>query len=279
MRPALLVFENVLAVMLLASTSGLSRAGEPNVSFTLDVLPLLTKAGCNSGKCHGTPTGKGGFTLSLRGFDAAADHARITRDLGGRRVSLTQPQQSLILLKASATIPHGGGQRLPRESEGYRLLHQWIVETTPRDQDTAPPVSLELVPASRWLEADTDAQQLRVVARHADGYQRDVTHLARLEVSDEQAATISEDGLLTRVAGGEVAVSAEYAALHATAQVVFLPDRPRFVWSDPPKTSEIDRLVFEKLRRLRINPSELCDDATFLRRSLPRSLRTLAGAG
>jgi hypothetical protein len=266
MRASLLVVPTLL-MALFVSAPGPSLAHEPaQVSFTLDVLPLLTKAGCNSGKCHGTPTGKGGFALSLRGFDVAADHARLTRDLGGRRISLSEPEQSLILLKASATIPHGGGLRLAKESEGYRLLHQWIVERTPLSNDEARPVSLNVEPPSRWLESNVSFQQLHVMVRYADGRQRDVTHLARLEVSDEEAATISDDGLLSRAAGGEVSVSAEYAALHATAQVVFLPDRPRFVWSDPPTTNEIDRLVSEKLRRLRINPSELCDDATFLRR-------------
>jgi hypothetical protein len=251
----------------LADDAGAVTPARP-VSFRQDVLPALTKAGCNSGQCHGTPAGRGGFAISLRGYDPVADLKRLTRDFGARRINVHAPDESLVLLKATARVPHGGGLRFKSDDPLYRLLADWIAADLPDNWQAEPAVvDLEIQPATRWLEPAMDRQQLTVRARLDDGTVRDVTYLAYLSVSDEEAAEIAPDGMLRRIGGGEVTVSAAYGELQAAAQVVFLPERPGFAWTDPPEHNAIDRHVFAKLEQLRIAPSELADDATFLRRA------------
>ncbi len=236
------------------------------VSFRNEILPLLTRSGCNSGKCHGSPSGKAGFALSLRGFDAARDFHRLTREAGGRRVNSLAPRESLLLLKASAQLPHGGGRRFGINDPQARILAEWIAGGTPEGAADTSATSLEIFPADRWLEAGVDEQQLRVLARYADGSSRDVTHLASFSLSDEAVAEVSPTGQVRKLACGETTMAAAFGPLYATSHIVFLPPADGFVWPDPPATGEIDRLVFDRLRRLRIAPSGLADDATFLRR-------------
>lgn len=269
---ARLTFSSILTLACSAPAFSLAEDAADNadprpVSFRQDVIPALTKAGCNSGKCHGTPAGRGGFTLSLRGYDPAADRQRLTRDFGARRTNVHAPDESLILLKATARVPHGGGLRFKADDRLYRLLADWIAADMPDDQAEPAAVDLEILPAAQWLEPAVDRQQLTVRARFGDGTVRDVTHLAYLSVSDDEAAEIAADGLLKRLGGGEVTVSAAYTSLQSAAQVVFLPERPGFAWTDPLEHNQIDRHVFAKLRQLRIAPSDLADDGTFLRRA------------
>jgi len=236
-------------------------------SFRNEVVPTLTKTGCNSGKCHGSPSGRAGFALSLRGYDPDADYLRITREAGGRRANPCAPAESLLLLKATAAISHGGGRRFGKDEASYALMADWIARGAPTDINESKPVALELLPRERWLEADQTGQQMRAVARFADGSSRDVTELAQFSVSDDQAAQVSPAGLVERGGGGEVSIAAGYGPLFATSKVVFLPDRQGFAWPNPHEANEIDRFVFAKLRRLRIAPSPVADDATYLRRA------------
>ena len=155
------------------------------VSFRYDVLPLLTKAGCNAGTCHGTPTGKNGFRLSLRGFDPALDFQTLTREVHGRRIDRLAAERSLILLKATAQVPHEGGRRFGLNSEPYRLLHGWIAQGAHDDSASAAALlDLAATPASQIVEAGGSASPIRVTARFADGTERDVTSLARFSVND-----------------------------------------------------------------------------------------------
>jgi hypothetical protein len=236
-------------------------------SFDHEVVPALTKAGCNSGKCHGSPSGKGGFSLSLRGFDLAKDYARLTRECGGRRLDLLDPAASLLLAKPLVRLPHGGGRRLADDGPLSELLREWIAAGAPRRADEPAPAELKILPNERWLEPTTTAQQLRVVARWPDGTVRDVTHLAHLAASPEGQADVTPAGLVRRLQAGEVTVAAAFGRLHATSQLAFLPSAAGFVWPAPPENNDIDRLAFARLQRLRVVPADLADDATFLRRA------------
>jgi hypothetical protein len=243
--------------------SGLDRP-DP-VNFGSQIIPALTRAGCNSGTCHGTPTGKNGFRLSLRGYLPDRDHESLTRDMHGRRINRLRPEDSLILLKATGAAPHEGGTRFRTDSHLYRLLRDWIAEGT---QDGAAPklARLEVFPPYRLLHAPAAQQQLAVTAVFADGTRRNVTGLARFSVNDPSIADVSPDGLVTAQKMGEVAVLVGYLNEVATARLTFLRDVPGFVWKAPAEQNFVDRHVFAKLRLLRIQPSDLCTDDEFVRR-------------
>lgn len=237
------------------------------VSFHREVVPGLTQAGCNSGQCHGTPTGKNGFRLSLRGYDQESDLATLTREVSARRINHFDPANSLLLLKAAAEVPHGGGRRLTPGDAVYRTLSDWIAQGAPSDLESHVALErLEIMPSQRILEAPGVSQQLRVVAQFDDGSRRDVTHLTRFSVNDETLARVTSDGLVEKLAAGEVVVSAEYISSMATADLIFLEPVPEFHWQPPSVRNEIDRHVFAKLQLLRIEPSPVCSDEEFVRR-------------
>jgi len=243
------------------------EAGEPEVSFVRHVVPTLTKSGCNSGACHGTPSGKSGFRLSLRGYDTSLDLASLSRDHGGRRINLVDPDQSLVLLKATSQISHLGGRRFSRDQYQYRLLRDWIAQGARDDRATsAPLVRLEMNPPQRVLEAPVDTQAIQVIAHYEDGSARDVTRLARFTVDDERQAEVAADGMVTKLCRGEVTVSAEYMNDLASAKLIFLEPVAEFRWPNPAEPSYIDRHVFAKLKLLRIEPSGLASDEEFVRR-------------
>ncbi|MGB8166379.1 MAG: DUF1549 and DUF1553 domain-containing protein, partial [Chthoniobacteraceae bacterium] len=227
----------------------------------------LSKAGCNAGACHGNATGKGGFKLSLRGQDPDLDWLAITREQGGRRVNLIQPEQSLALLKATAGIAHEGGQRFAVGSPEYQIFAEWLRSGAPDSGVKAPKlVKLEIAGAERVVIEPATELKLRVTAKFADGSVRDVTSLAVYEPSN-QVAKVSADGRVTREKVGETNVLVRFLNQQVPVPIAFVPARPDFAWSNPPAVNFIDEQVFKKLRMLRMNPSELCSDATFLRRA------------
>jgi hypothetical protein len=244
------------------------EAPEPRepVSFRREVLPLLTRHGCNSGTCHGTPAGKNGFRLSLRGFDPQADIASITREAGMRRIDRIEPERSLLLLKATAAVPHGGGARFERGSPDHGLLEEWIARGAVDDPEAPALLKLEVEPARRLLEKPAWSQQLRATARFAGAAERDVTHLARFSTEQEATATVSAGGLVEGLQRGEAAITAEYIGRMATAIIGFIEERPGEVADEPSEANYIDRHVFAKLRLLRIAPAPLASDEVFLRR-------------
>jgi hypothetical protein len=238
------------------------------VSFQQDVIPILTQAGCNSGACHGTPSGKNGFRLSLRGYDPALDFQSLTRDSQGRRLNRVQPDASLILLKATGQVPHGGGRRFDRDSYLYALLRQWVAQGADDDAASAPRLArLEVVPPRCLLHERTTTPRLRIVAHYSNQSVRDVTHLTRFSVNDETMAQVTPDGQVGMRQKGEAAVTAEYLSQMATATVILVPTDPAFAWPNPPEQNDIDRHVFAKLRLLHIEPSPLASDEEFLRRA------------
>ena len=240
------------------------------VSFQHDVLPALTRAGCNTGSCHGTSRGKDGFHLSLFGYDPAGDHQRITRELVGRRVNLAVPADSLLLRKAVGGVRHTGGRRMDPEGEPARALVSWIAAGAPPDPAGLPALeALVLMPGETVLvEGRGERQRLHARAVYAGGLDRDVTALCAFGSSDPSVAAVATDAaLVTAGRRGEAWITARFADKVVAAQVLVVPDDPGFTWpADEPGTHEVDRLVDARLRRLRRRPAPVCDDATFLRR-------------
>ena len=238
------------------------------VSFRLDVMPVFMKAGCNSGGCHGASRGKDGFHLSLFGYDPDGDYDRLTRELVGRRVNLAIPAESLLLEKALAKVPHGGGERFKSDSELYRTVLGWLQAGAPRDATNLPAVvRLEVMPTHAVLAGKDAMQKLTVRAYYSDGTDRDVTQLAVFFTSNDVAAKVSETGVITAGQRGEAFVMARFATYTVGTQVIVVPPGPWNNFTDPPDTNYIDALVLAKLRKLRMRPSELCDDSTFIRRA------------
>ncbi len=254
-----------LAAVLAAAVSGASEPPPP-VSFVNDVVPVLTKAGCNAGACHAKAgMGQNGFQLSLLGFEPQEDYEHLVKEARGRRVTAASPDQSLILMKASNRIPHGGGLRLSPDSEGHRIIRAWLQQGTPSDVGSAPKlIALEVEPSRRTLQPKAD-QQLKVTARFADGKSRDVTSIALYEANDRAMAEATEAGRVKILdIPGNVAVMVRYQDRAAIANLAVPLGAP--VKHLPPTKNFIDQHVFANLKQLGIPPSPVCDDATFLRR-------------
>ncbi|MEW6159147.1 MAG: DUF1549 and DUF1553 domain-containing protein [Verrucomicrobiota bacterium] len=242
-----------------------SVAGE-NISFRNDIMALLSKAGCSAGTCHGNKNGKGGFKLSLRGEDPDFDHLSLTRDQLGRRLNSFQPEQSLILLKPTTALSHEGGLRFEKGSRAYEMLLRWIAAGAPNDLNTAPRlVRLQVQPKAKVLMEPEAEVTLRVTAFYSDGTSRDVTELTVFELSN-QVATATPGGIVRRVSFGETTVLARYLHCQEAVRLTFVENRPDFHWANVRASNFIDEHIFAKLRTLRMNPSELCSDAEFIRR-------------
>jgi Protein of unknown function (DUF1549)/Protein of unknown function (DUF1553) len=236
------------------------------VSFRRDVIPAFSQAGCNTGACHGTPTGKGGFRLSLRGYLPDQDFGILSREAGGRRINPIAPATSLILRKPLGEVPHEGGLRLTRNSKSYEFLHDWIKEGAKDDPGAAEAMSLQILPAARVLNGLATTQQVVARVFDSDGTIRDVTPICYYDSSNPAIAEVDADGYVRFKARGEVAIIAHYLNLVANVRLTHLVDVPGFVEAKVPDDNSIDRAVFAKLNRMRIPPSELCSDREFVRR-------------
>jgi hypothetical protein len=238
------------------------------VSFRLDVVALLSKAGCNMGACHGNLNGKGGFRLSLRGDDPSFDLASMTRDQFGRRTDVVNPAESLIVRKPTGQLPHEGGPRFPIHSTEAETLLAWIAAGSRDDAATAPKLTrLRVVPAERIIAAPGLTQQLIVSAEFSDGSRRDVTRQASYDVSEPTRVAVTGDGRVESKGPGEVTVAVRYLGGRGISRLAFLPDRPDFVWREPEANNVIDTRVFAKLNAVKIHPSEPTSDSVFLRRA------------
>ncbi len=251
-------------LLLLSLLATASAAETP--SFRQDVMPVLFRAGCNAGTCHGAAKGKDGFMLSLFGYDAAGDYFRIVDDIAGRRINPAVPERSLLLLKAIGAVPHTGGELFDSKSPYYQTLRDWIAAGAPDDSASVPDtVGLELAEDRFVFEGKTTTANLKVIASYTDGAKRDVTNLAIFHSNNPSVVTIDENGRIHAVTAGDTNVFARFSrfAIGASATVL-KPDK--FVWPNPVAQNYIDNHVFDRLQKLRIAPSELCDDETFLRR-------------
>jgi len=238
----------------------------PPVGFIKDVEPVLSKTGCNAGPCHGADKGKNGFKLSLRGYDADFDYHSLVNDLSGRRFNRVNPDESLMLLKPLGEVPHEGRQAIKPGSRYHQILKQWIAEGAGRETGVPPrPAKIEIFPAQVEMDLPGRQQQLLVVATYADGTTRDVTREAVLSSSNEEIALV-KDHTVIALRRGEMAVLVRYEGVYESREVVIMGDRTGFVQEEMPEHNEVDRHVLAKLKKMKINASELCTDAEFLRR-------------
>jgi hypothetical protein len=246
-------------------------ASEPDaaarpVSMVNEVLPILTKAGCNAGTCHAKASnGQNGFQLSLLGFEPFEDYQHLVLEGRGRRLSNTAPEQSLLLLKATGQVPHGGGVRLDPNSEQYRVIIEWIRQGAQYDGQSATKLrSIEIQPSEAIL-APSAQQRLKAIANYDDGSQKDVTKLALFESNESSMATVDEAGTVSvQDIPGSVSIMVRYQGMvgvfRASIPQAFVVER------FPEAKNFVDELVFSNLKKLGIPTSELTDDATFLRR-------------
>jgi len=243
----------------------------PPVSLRNEVVPVLSRQGCSSGACHGSPKGKGGFRLSLRGFDLSIDETTLRGEFFARRVSVLDPDSSLLLRKPLMHVPHAGGQRLHAGSVSHHVLRNWIAQGRQTDSAVAPRcVSLQLFPPSgRQLTRQAPNQQFVAIAEFSDGIAKDVTDLAVFTVSDEAVATVSADGLVARAdekARGQVAITVRYLEQMETSFLTAVPKTEGFNWPTLHESNYVDNLVHARLKQLEYIPAEQTLDSEFLRR-------------
>ena len=257
----------LITALLIVSIAPVLRAQE--VDFENDIMPVLTRYGCNAGACHGKSGGQGGFQLSLLGFDPNGDYDIITKQAGGRRILPADPDKSLLLTKPAAKIPHGGGRRLEPTSSEYKVLRDWIKAGAVRRVKGSPKlVGVSVEPTSMVL-ANGDTAKLAVTAKYDDGSTRDVVGLTSFLSNESPIAGVDEHGVVTAgMITGEAAVMVRYMNHFAVCSVTVPLKTPvaADVYSRLPRKTFIDNLVWKKLQRLNITPSDVCDDATFLRR-------------
>jgi WD40 repeat protein len=250
-----------------ATASKLAVAAElPPLEFLTDVMPVLGKLGCNAGTCHGSRSGQNGFALSLRGYDPLTDHQALTDDLAGRRVNLADPESSLMLLKATGYVPHGGNAVVQPGDRRYDILRRWIAEGAKYNAEAPRVVSISLSPENPVLDAAGQTVAMKVIAQYSDGSERDVSQDAFIESGDAEVATADAAGVITAVRRGEAAMLARYEGAYAATTLTVMGDRSGFEFTPQPVYNHIDELVDVKLKRMKIAPSGLCTDEEFLRR-------------
>ncbi len=241
-------------------------ANKPPVEFLTDVMPVLGKLGCNAGTCHGARVGQNGFALSLRGYDPLADHRSLTDDLAARRINLAEPEQSLMLLKPTGMVPHGGGAVLEPGTRRYEILRRWIAEGARYNAQALRVVSISLSPQNPVVNAPGETVAMKVIAKYSDGSERDVTEDAFVDSGDAECATADKAGHLTAVRRGEAPLLARYEGSYAATTLTVMGDRNGFEWLPAPVYNHIDELVDAKLQRMKIAASGLATDEAFLRR-------------
>ncbi len=238
------------------------------VAFESEVLVALSKQGCNSGACHGSPSGKGNFRLSLRAFDRVLDELTLIREDFGRRVNPIEPEQSLLLLKPLMKLTHGGGKQLSKEDSAFKILRDWIAEGAKADPAGTPRcVRLEVYPnQKRILQRKDGTQQISATAHFADGVKRDVTQLVAFESTNTEIATVDKAGLVTPHNRGEAVILVRFLEYIESVPLMFIDEVPGFEWIQPRTKNYIDELVNAKLKQLQYLPAPTCSDAVFLRR-------------
>jgi hypothetical protein len=235
------------------------------VDFTREVVPLLTKAGCNQGACHGAQHGRGGFRLSLLGYDPAFDHSQIVQSAEGRRVVVSDPERSILLLKPSLVMEHGGGERFKVNSSAYHLLKRWLEDGVPEPTSNDPLVTgLEVWPAKRVM-VPGEQQQIVVRATWSDGRTEDVTDTAQYDALNDAVAAVTPGGLVTAKDRGETHVMIRFAG-QATVFQATMPYAQLERYPDVPKANFVDEKLIAKWKDLGLTPSPLCRDEEFFRR-------------
>ena len=240
--------------------------GDASVDFRRDVNPVLSRAGCNQGTCHGAQQGRNGFRLSLRGYDPVFDRRALTDDLKARRINPASPEDSLMLRKPLGLTPHEGGVLMTYGDPYHTILRRWIADGSRVDLASPKVERLEIFPQNPVVGSTSGRQQVRVVAYDSAGGQRDVTREAFIESGDTEIANVAPGGVLRALRRGEAAVLARYEGAYAATTLTVMGDRGEYVEPSVETWGTIDELVADKWRRVKVMPSGLADDATFLRR-------------
>lgn len=248
---------------LLCLFGAFASASEP-AAFRVDILPILTRAGCNAGACHGAASGQGGFKLSLHGYDPEEDYARITRELSGRRIDLTHAGESLLLRKATDEIDHDGGQKLRHDSDAFETVRKWIESGAPFGPSDLRVTTIAVEPADNLLSHVGEKVKLKVSATLSDGSQRDVTALALFSSNDDAIAEVTKSGEVTTRGHGLTSIMARYSGQVAAARIAV--PFPGTITAEYPVVNFIDSHIWTDLQRLRLPPSPLSSDSEFLRR-------------
>ncbi|MEM9411147.1 MAG: DUF1549 domain-containing protein, partial [Planctomycetota bacterium] len=239
----------------------------PPVSFLNEVVPILSKVGCNAGSCHGAARGKDGFQLSLYGYDPSGDYFRLTREMPGRRINLGMPEECLLVSKATGEVAHSGGALIQRGSKFHQSMLRWLREGALNDSTKAPQVERVFIyPESSVLNGEGAVQQLSVVATYSDGTDSDVTSLAYFLSNNDNAVTVDASGLVTAHRRGEAFVTARFDSHTVGVPFVVVPRDEPFDSRTVSEKNYIDSHIHSKLRKLRLRPSELCNDQEFIRR-------------
>jgi hypothetical protein len=272
-----IAFPVTVASLMIACNVGSPAEANPGTgvpSFQRDVIPLLTKNGCNQGACHGKGAGQNGFRLSLRGFAPSDDHKWLTREFSGRRTG-SNPAASLLLTKPTAQASHEGGRLFSTDSRDYRTLLRWLEAGSPGPDAAEPTLTrLELTPHTATLKPG-DPVSVKAWATFADGTRQDVTWLTSFDSNDAAVARVTPQGLVTAQRPGATAIRASYLTEVAVLNLTVPHDRPVAAERFASVNNEIDRHVFAKLQELRIEPSDLSGDAEFLRRVTLDTIGTL----
>jgi hypothetical protein len=253
----------VIALVLMAWLTAAAAAEEPR--FSRHVAAVFSKLGCNGGTCHGAVKGQNGFRLTLFAAEPALDHERLVRELAGRRLNSQVPEASLLLLKATGQVAHGGARCMEPGSPEYTILRRWIAAGAPLDAPAASRLEALRVTPAEQTAAPGSTYRLRVEAAFADGTREDVTGLCSFESLDRHVAQVDRAGTVSVLAPGDTALLVRYRAEPAVA-LVLVPRQSSEPFPDVPAESFIDRHVLAKLRRLNVPPAPVCDDVTFLRR-------------
>jgi hypothetical protein len=246
------------------------------VDFERHVMGLFGRMGCNSGSCHGSFQGKGGFRLSLFGYDPEKDYYALTRDGMARRIDGVDPDHSLLLLKATGQVPHGGGRRFSAGSWQYQVFRQWIVAGTPWQKGSGDIKEVTITPPEVAFNQPGENGRLTVQARFADGSAEDITPFCDFRTNDDAVAEITPLGEVKGLQPGDTTIIVSYRGQVLPVRVLVPRAREAgFRYPDVPEVNYLDRAVFAKLRRLNIVPSDLSGDAEFLRRVTIDTIGTL----
>ena len=236
------------------------------VDFRLEAIAALSRAGCSQGACHGSPQGKGGFRMSLRGYDPDVDLLTLVREAGSRRIDRMNPDDSLVLKKGSMQVPHVGGLRFRKEEAAYQTLRNWIADGALDAGVTRTLVKLEVAPGSRKLHTDHPRQQLIALAHFDDGSVRDVTPLAVFSANPSAAFVVGGEGLVKFSGTGEAVVLVRYLEKVSSVRLTYVKVDPQYVFAGPKPANFVDEYISAKQKLLQLQPAAVVDDAAFLRR-------------
>ena len=255
---------NMIAKGITPETADAANHG--SVDFIRDVGPILSRLGCNQGTCHGAQKGKNGFKLSLRGYDPVYDLRALTDDLAARRINPASPDESLMLRKPLGLSPHQGGVLMKKGDPYHTVLQRWIADGSQLNLESSRVTRIEIFPTNPVVQRIDAEQQVRVIAHYENGDQRDVTQEAFIESGNTETASVDKSGLLSAIRRGEAAILARYEGAYAATTLTVMGERKGYETVAVEQWSDIDKLVADKWQRVKVIPSGMCDDSTFLRR-------------